>query len=263
MNNMLYARIWSLVGVLAVLSACGGGDVVVNPTLDPSDTQALEVAGLNGIWEGDYTDSSGAVCTDVKGLIYNGSVRAISEGCNIIYAGSLSISGSSANINFDLFDAEGISTGQSSFGGSFTLQSLIDGSLDNGGRLSLRYQTVYENDSSLNLLVATWGFEEPVGTGTGLSFFSIDSAGNLALSSTVSGCNYAATFSILDADYNLYGVSLTITGCTGSLASRNGSYNGAASLSGNNSILTVLAGNDQNVFFADFTPLPSIVTPTS
>ncbi len=260
---MLYVRTGFFMGAIALLSACGGGDVAITPAQDPSDAQALEVAGLNGIWEGDYTDASGTVCTDVKGLIYNGSVHAISENCNAVFAGSLSVSGSTATISFDLFNAAGARTGQSSFSGSFTLQSVINGSLDNGTLLNLRYQTVYENDSSLALLAATWGFEEPIETGTVLNFFAIDNAGNLTLSSAASGCNYTATLSILDADYNLYGVNLIISGCTGSLVSRNGTYNGAASLSGNDAILTVLAGNDQNMFFADFTRLPSNITPSN
>ncbi len=246
---MLYARICFLAGALALLSACGGGDVTVTPVASGTGTPSLDVTALNGIWEGDYTDSSGAICTDLKGLIYNGNVRAASENCNVIFAGTLSVSGSSANINFDLFDVDGAGTGQATFSGSFTLQSRIDGSLDNGGRLSLRYQPVYENNSSLSLLEADWVFQEPIiGGGTILSVFNINSEGELLSLTTASGCIYTATFSILDLDYNLYAVNLTITSCPG----RDGVYGGVASLSGDNRMMTILAGNDQNVFFTDF-----------
>jgi len=245
---MWYSRAGALLGALALLSACGGGDVAVTPAEIGTGTPTQDVAGFNGIWQGDYTDSSGTICTDLRGLIYNGNVRAASENCNIVFAGTLSVSGSSANINFDLFDVDGAGTGQSAFSGSFTLQSRIDGSLDNGGRLSLRYQTVYENNSSLSLLAADWVFVEAIDVGTIYSFFSIDSSGAVPPFTAASGCNYAATFSTLDPDYNLYAVSLTITSCS----DRNGVYNGVASLSGDNRTMTVLAGNDQNVFFADF-----------
>ena len=245
---MWYLRTGALLGALALLSACGGGDVTVTPAVSGTGSPQQEVMELNGIWEGDYTDSSGTICTDLRGLIYNGNVRAVSENCNVVFAGVLSASGTSANINFDLFDVDGASTGQSAFSGSFTLQSRIDGSLDNGARLSLRYQPVYENNSSLSLLAADWVFVEPLDVGTIYSFFSIDSAGVVPSFTTVSGCNYAATFSTLDPDYNLYAVSLTITSCAG----RDGVYSGVASLSGDNRTMTVLAGNDQNVFFTDF-----------
>ncbi|NOZ37215.1 MAG: hypothetical protein GXP11_03920 [Gammaproteobacteria bacterium] len=250
---MWYSKLLILLATAAMLSACGGGNVAVTPV--PTTTQTTnpptsEVVGLNGIWTGDYTDSSGTICTDVKGLTYNGSVRVISEKCNVVLAGTLTVNGSNANVSFNLFDAAGTATGQSAFSGSFTLQSTIDGSLDNGSRLSLRYQPVYENNSSLSLLNAYWGYREPVsgGSGTILTVFNIDSAGVLPSVTTGYGCVYTAAFSILDPDYNLYAVNLTIASCS----TQDGVYSGLASLSGDNKIMTILAGNQQNTFFADF-----------
>ncbi len=250
---MCYSKLLILLSAAAMLSACGGGDVAINPTSAPSAAPTTKVVALNGIWSGDYTDSSGTVCTDVQGLIYNGGVRVISKQCNIVLAGTLRITGSTANISFDLFDAQGASTGQSSFSGNFTRKSSIDGSLDNGSRLSLNYQIVYENNSSLDFIAANWGISETVGSTTYMNIFNIGNAGKLVTQlSVASSCNYAATFSILDANYNLYGMALTISKCTGSLKNRNGVYSGVASLSGDNKTMTVLAGNDQNAFFADF-----------
>ncbi len=249
---MWYSKRLILLAAAAMLSACGGGNVAVTPTPTTQTTNppTSEVVGLNGIWTGDYTDSSGTICTDVKGLTYNGSVRVISEKCNVVLAGTLTVNGSNANVNFNLFDAAGIATGQSAFSGSFTLQSTIDGSLDNDSRLSLRYQPVYENNSSLSLLNASWVYQEPVSGGSGaiLSVFNIDGAGVLPSVTTGYGCVYTAAFSILDPDYNLYAVNLTIASCS----TQDGVYSGLASLSGDNKTMTILAGNDQSVFFADF-----------
>lgn len=251
---MWYSKRLILLAAAVMLSACGGGNVAVTPVpTTQSSSPTADVVGLNGIWEGDYTDSSGTVCSDIQGLIYNGSVRVVSEKCNVVFAGTLSVTASSANINFNLYDVAGASTGQSAFSGSFTQKSSIDGSLDNGSSLSLRYQPVYENDSSLDFMAAQWGLTEKVGSTTYLHIFSIDSAGKLVTKlSSISGCNYTATFNILDANYNLYGIDLTISSCTGSLNNRNGVYSGVASLSGDNKIMTILAGNQQNTFFADF-----------
>lgn len=257
---MWYSKLLMLLSATAILSACGGGDVAINPTSVPSAAPTTKVVALNGIWSGDYTNSSGTVCTDVQGLIYNGSVRVISKQCNIVLTGRLSITGSMANISFDLFDAQGASTGQSTFSGSFTPKSSIDGNLNNGGRLSLNYQIVYENNSSLDFIAANWGITETVGSTTYMNIFNIDNAGKLVTQlSVASDCNYTATFNILDANYNLYGVALTISNCTGALKNRNGVYSGVASLSGDNKTMTVLAGNDQNTFYADFDKVSGIV----
>lgn len=258
---MRYSKLLILLATVAVLSACGGGNVAVTPVpTTQSTTPTAEVTGLNGIWEGDYTNSSGTVCTDVKGLTYNGSVRVISEKCNLVLAGTLSVNGGNANIDFELFDTAGVGTGQSTFSGSFTLQSSIDGSLDNGSRLSLRYQPVYENDSSLGLITGNWSVSETVGDTAYLNFFSIDGAGKLVTRlSVASDCDYTATFSILDANYDLYGVALTISNCASSIQNRNGVYTGLASLSGDNKTITVLVGNEQNTFFADFSKVTGTI----
>ena len=249
---MLFIRIWVSLVALALLSACGGGDVAVTTTEATGET-AQSALVLNGIWEGDYTASSGTICNDLRGLIYNGNVYAISEDCDVVLTGTLSISGDDiASVNFDLYAVDGTSNGQSSFSGSFTVQSRIDGSLDNGAGISFAYQTVYENDSSLASLAATWGLEETIALGTVLNIFAIDDAGSMGSLVIISGCDYSASFTILDADYNLYGVSLTVSNCPVDQVSRNGIYAGVASLSGNNRIMTVLAGNAENVFFADF-----------
>ncbi len=250
---MFNVKIWSVAATLALLSACGGGDVAINPAIDPADVAALEVTGLNGIWEGDYTDANGILCDDARGLIYNGQVRVISENCDVVLSGSLSVSGDTASINFELFDAAAARTGQTDFSGSYTQKSQINGNLDNGGRLSLRYQIVYENDSSLNQIAGTWLFGEV--DATSINIITIDNNGNSTTFEKIGapGCSYAASFSIIDTNFNLYGLSVMVSGCTGNLASRNGTYTGVASFSGNAQILTVFVGNTQNVFFADFT----------
>ena len=239
---MLYVRTGFFMGAIALLSACGGGDVAITPAQDPSDAQALEVAGLNGIWEGDYTDASGTVCTDVKGLIYNGSVHAISENCNAVFAGSLTIDTGVANIDFKLFDVDGASTGQSNFSGSYTLKSQINGSLSNGGRLNLNYDINYENDSSIALVAGDWSAQ-------GLAV-RVDAGGNI-MGVDTDNCSYTGSISIIDSDYNLYNINISVDNFNNGSCPLTGSYAGVASFTlGANASLTVLAGNESSIFFA-------------
>ncbi|VAX13276.1 hypothetical protein MNBD_GAMMA24-1127 [hydrothermal vent metagenome] len=245
---MRHSKLLILLATVVVLSACGGGNVAVTPV--PTTTQSTptaEVTGLNGIWEGDYTDSSGTVCTDVKGLTYNGSVRVISEKCNLVLAGTLSVNGGNANIDFDLFDTTGVGAGQSVFSGSFTQKSSIDGSLDNGGRLSLRYQTVYENDSSLTYINSRWVMSD----GKSLYFFTVDIDGSIASQAAPGGCNYTGSISIIDTQYDLYGIDLTVKDCSGNYAARNGNFSGIGALLEGNKIFRMLVGNAQTTFFVE------------
>lgn len=252
---MYYSKIIAFLAALLTLSACGGGGVSVTQLPNPADTSTPEVQALNGIWDGDYTDNSGKICSDVKALTYNGSVYAISEGCNVIFAGTLNVDGSNVTISFDLFDTEGVSTGGAALSGSFTPQSQINGSLNDGSSLNLIYNTVYEADSSLALINNGWGLSETTATATYLYLFDINGAGELTSLNTASGCSYTGTFSIIDPDYNLYAMNLTVSGCTDNFESRNGNYGGIASLSTNTQELTVLVANDQNAFFAEFLSL--------
>lgn len=239
---MLYTRILALLGALALLSACGGGDVAVSPTLDPADAQALEVAGLNGIWAGDYSDSAGTTCTDVQGLIYNGSVYAISEDCDVVLTGTLSISGDVASIAFDQFTVDGSSNGQSSFSGSYTLQSQINGNMNTGANLNLSYDIIYENDSAIALVAGSWG--DPQGLA-----ISVDAAGNI-VGADINNCTYGGSISIIDANYNLYAVNVELNDFMGSCGSA-GSYAGMVSVTdGANAAMTILVGNDLSIFFA-------------
>ncbi len=238
---MLYTRILTLLGAMVLLAACGGGNVAVNPTLSSADAQALEVAGLNGIWTGDYSDGAGKTCTDVQGLIYNGSVYAISENCDVVLTGTLSISGDVASIEFDLFAVDGSSSGQSSFSGSYTLQSQLNGSMNSGASLNLSYNIIYENDSAIALVEGTWSDRSIT--------IRVDAGGNIS-GADLSNCTYGGNISIIDANYNLYAVSVNVNDFNGSCSSA-GNYLGVVSVTdGVNANMTMLVGNDLSIFFA-------------
>ncbi len=256
---MLYARICFLAGALALLSACGGGDVTVTPATAGTGTPTLDVTALNGIWEGSYNSNvGGQTCSDLQGLILNGQVRAVSEVCNMVLVGSMSVSGDAASISFDTFSADGSgATGTASFSGSFTPGSIINGIYSNAdgdsGNVTLNYNIIYENDSSLSNVEGSWEYK------SALDWIDlrINNVGNI-VGADNNGCSYSGNISLIDPAYNLYAYNITLENLNFVLTcSAAGDYTGVASITaGATGSMTVLAGNDQNIFFADFDKAP-------
>ncbi len=252
---MWYSRILVLLGALALLSACGGGDVTVTPAVAGSGTPAEDVTGLNGIWDGSYNSNVGGQnCNDLQGLILNGQVRVVSEVCNMVLVGSMSVSGDTASISFDTFAADGSgATGTASFSGSFTTGSLINGTYSSAdgdsGNFTLNYNIIYENDSSLSNVEGSWEYKSV----SDWIDLRINSVGNI-VGADKNGCSYSGNISLIDPAYNLYAYTIALENLNiYSSCSAAGNYAGVASITaGANGSMTVLAGNDQNVFFADF-----------
>lgn len=91
------------------------------------------------------------------------------------------------------------------------------------GSFSLAYDPLYERASSLRQLAGTY-------TGAGESL-SIDDAGTLFYQSSLSRCVGNGSADLIDTDFNLYSVSVSIESCSGNDAARNGrTYTGFAYL---------------------------------
>lgn len=254
---MWYLRTGALLGALALLSACGGGDVTVTSAVSGTGSPQQEVMELNGIWEGSYNSNvGGQTCGDMQGLILNGQVRVVSEACNMVLVGSMSVSGDTVSISFNTFAADGSgATGTASFSGSFTRGSIINGiytSADgDSGNFTLNYNIIYENDSSLSKVEGSWEYK----SATDWIDLRINNVGNI-VGADNNGCSYSGNLSLIDPAYNLYAYNIILE----NLNSGNfvftcptaGNYTGVASITaGANGSMTVLAGNAQNVFFAD------------
>ncbi len=258
---MWYSRILMLLGAVVMLSACGGGNGAVPPVQTKTTAPTPQVAGLNGIWDGSYNSNvNGQTCNDLQALIFNGQVRAVSKSCNMVLTGSLSIKGDIASVSFNSFSLDGSSpkgtagfTG--SFTGSFTAGSIIAGTYSTSGKdsgnFTLNYNIVYENNSSLSKVEGSWEYK----SASDWIDLRISNVGDI-VGADNKGCSYSGNISIIDPAYNLYAYKITLgnipkfTSCPDV-----GDYTGVASLgitAGAKGSMTVLAGNDQNVFFADF-----------
>lgn len=103
-----------------------------------------------------------------------------------------------------------------------------------GGPVSFTYNAVYDTDSSLATIAGTY---DDLG-----DILTIDSAGVLFEQSAATGCVMNGQVSIIDADWNLYGVIVTSEMCQGILTAINGvSWDGLATLLNDGVTDTVLA----------------------
>ena len=70
---------------------------------------------------------------------------------------------------------------------------------------TLRYDTVYERGTDLATIAGDYDDDGAV--------LSIDSAGNIFKQDPISGCVYNGQITVIDPDYNVYGMDLTIGAC--------------------------------------------------
>jgi len=88
------------------------------------------------------------------------------------------------------------------------------GWLEYVGTFSLAYDELYERDSSLEMLAGTY-------TSTS-DTLTIDVEGVLFYQSSVDGCIGNGSVELIDPDFNMYRLAITVESCTGSEAARNG-----------------------------------------
>lgn len=258
---MWYSRILILLGAVAMLSACGGGSGGGGAAVIPTkNTPAPQVSGLNGIWDGSYTSTvTGKTCNDLQALILNGKVRAVSKSCDMVLVGNLTVNGNTASISFNSFSVSGsIANGTGSFTGNFTVASVMTGTYStsdkDSGNFTLNYNIIYENNSSLSKVEGSWEYN----SGSDWVTLGIDNAGAISGADNV-GCAYSGSISPIDPAYNLYTYNITLKNLILNtkvvfICPNTGKYTGVSSITtaGANETMTVLAGNDQKIFFADF-----------
>ncbi len=253
---MWYSRILMLLGAVVMLSACGGGNGAVPPVQTQTKAPTPQVAGLNGIWDGSYNSNvTGQTCNDMQALIFNGQVRAVSKSCDMVLTGDLTVNGNTASISFNSFSMDGSgANGTASFTGNFTAGSVIAGTYSTSGKdsghFTLNYNIVYENNSSLSKVEGSWEYK----SASDWIDLRISKVGDI-VGADSNGCSYSGNISIIDPAYNLYAYKITLGNIPKFTCPDTGKYTGVASIgiaAGAKGVMTVLAGNNQNVFFADF-----------
>jgi hypothetical protein len=232
---------------LAVLFGCGGGGEGGGVTSPPIDTQPPAATQAGGIWEGTAT-TDGVTLTFAGVVTEDGQARFVDEnGTQYIVSnasgndGSLTLNFTAvAQFGFTFLDGSTVTTG--SLTGTVVERSSIEGTYSvatgESGTVSMSYDSVYDRDSSFDKLTGMWNEDfgivtyDPDG-----SFFEQDSF----------GCVFDGEASIIDPQYNAYGLSMNVSLC----GDFDGEYSGLGLLSDLNAMddLFILQMNSDTLIF--------------
>ena len=223
------------------LAACGGGGGGGGIVGGGGGIVVVD-ASVGGIWEGTATSDlePGVVYTVVGIATEDGRLRLFVEDLTLIVdaeasqlAGNLTTDGDDvsgdvqvwASLGFTF--ANGETTDMATFSGTVDERTSLSGtwtaSTGETGTFDLTYLPLYERGSSLAAMEGMWtSFDEndnPYGN------YMVDANGNIT-GSDVQGCQFSGAITIIDAAYNVYEVTLTISMC-GAL---DGQYSGLGGL---------------------------------
>jgi hypothetical protein len=208
------------------------------PAIGCGTTTTTTTGSPTGVWEGTFTESGSGLSTDVAGIVQGDQIRLISEQLGETSAGTISVSGGDFTASMTDYDL-GLPNGETTSltNGTFTAGSVMSGSFNvtdgTSGTFSLTYDPVTDKGSSLAVIAGNWAG----------ALLNITILNDGSLTGTSGTCGFQGAVSIIDAAVNIYGLSVTVSTCTG----LDGSYNGYAVVSdtlGANDTLNVVVLND-------------------
>lgn len=241
-------KIFSMTVFLLVLAACGGRGV-----------QGLDLSGggpnavstnPSGVWVG--TSTSSGVTIAIEGVVTeDGGGRFVDEnGTQYVVSGFFGYDGD-IGITFSLYAQfgyqflDGSTSGQGRIDGTAVERSVISGSFSfasgESGTISMTYEPIYDRDSSLAKLSGSWD--------DGFGIMTVDPDGSF-FEQDQFGCVYNGQVSIIDAMFNAYRLTMTVSDC----GLDNGDYDGIGVLAD----LTV--DGDEDLFIVQMNSLESIFT---
>jgi hypothetical protein len=243
-------RISSIISLSAILLSCGGGGGPQTLDLSGTGGPPPEPANPGGIWLGTLT-SSGTII-NIEGVITEDSEgRFVDENGTQYVVTGIGGSGNIRGVNFDAYAQDGFQfldgstiafgniTGtvveRSTFSGGFSF------STGESGAFSMAYDPIYDRDSSLNKLSGSWD--------EGFGVMTVDPDGSF-FEQDQFGCIYNGQVSIIDAMFNAYRLTMTVSNC----GLDNGDYDGIGVLAD----LTV--DGDENLFIVQMNSLDLIFT---
>jgi len=200
-----------------------------------------------GLWTGTLTRDGAD--TAVRAFVRGGDLLVFDSVGGVVLRGPVTVSGDELTARATLYEADGADI--ASARGTIELDGTVDersritaNFTDSDGvrdRLSLVYDSNHERDSSLDLVAGTWS--RTIGTET--LTLTVADTGTLDGSDSA-GCVYTGSISTIDPDFNIYGLTVTITICV----AKSGTYTGYGQLQDADDTL-VLAFSSFNVPRAD------------
>lgn len=199
---------------LCVLTGCGssGGDA--------STPAAVADAKMGGIWEGTST-WGGETQTLIGVTTDDGRFRFVSLDTDGQYVGSISvsnqnqISGSGTGVAPDgSLWSDGSKVATVSLSGTLSERDSLTGSWSSStgesGNFNLNFDPIYDRPSSLAKVSGTYtAYEED---GPDIVSITIDSGGSIN-GQDIFGCIYSGMMSLIDSEFNVYEITLTLANC--------------------------------------------------
>ena len=206
-----------ILGACLLVAGCGGGS-----SDSSSPPPQVSNASPGGIWEGQiFFDSTSSSVEAVGVVTESGEMRFITEDGQQIWGNGTVTNTNQLSLNYSWVLPLGFTTPGGATGGTGTLtgtvaeRSRIQGAFTStssagepdSGTVEVFYDDLYERDSSLGLLAGDW-----LSVGDA-ELMTVDAAGRVFSQDPVTECVLNGQFSIVNASYNVYDVTLVFSNC--------------------------------------------------
>lgn len=192
----------------------------------------------NGIWQGSF-DINGRGPFDFTAIHIDGHSTAVSHAAKTLCTGTVGLKGNQYLAEYEMYALDGAPFDRATISGTLADKQVIAQFMTENagdtGILALTYNSVYERNSSIDLLQGSWQFIDR----DGLEIQWIIDHGIIAGKDS-DQCEYSGVVSLIDPEFNAYLLDMQINECS----SVNGAYRGLAYLDGSESTLlkTDIAG---------------------
>jgi len=246
----IWVRFLFLATLLLALAGCGSSSSSSDRSSDGSgdndpDTGNAPITGSQGpggIWLGEMMTEAGGFY-DAAGLITeDGELHIVTADAEQT-VGTIRVSGSNFTATLtayaadgEVFEQNGKNIIQGSAKGTFVARKTFAGSASLGGvpasQFLFLYDDLYERATSLASLSGTYSKSDSTGY---TQTYTITSDGSVTGSDT-DGCALNGKLSILNSNYNLFRIRVTVSNCD----DLNGEYSGLAALTDWNGLVDTL-----------------------
>jgi len=205
-----------------VTAGCGGSGGSSAPVTGPGPTLPPADAAPGGHWFGTVTNDLSTVTEEYIAMVdENGRFRFVSVDSAVQFSGNFTVTvndlagDATAFADVGVVWLDGSPATPATLAGTIVERDAMSGTwmTDSGesGSFEFFYDPIfYERASALDLLAGTWtSYDEFLNPA---AIFSIGADGSFSGQNT-QGCSSAGRFALVDADFNLYEVQSTVTGC--------------------------------------------------
>ena len=198
-----------------------------------------QVVEVNGIWQGSF-DINGKGPFDFTAIHVDGQSTAVSHAAKTLCTGEVSAAGDPYVAKYQMYALDGAPFDHATISGTLANQQIdsqfVTEAAGDTGVLTLSYNPLYEQDSSLELLQGAWQFTDRDG-------LEIEWKINQGViqGKDSDQCEYSGEIALINPDFNAYAVNVQIKACS----SVNGEYRGLAYLDDTESLAlkTDMAGS--------------------